>query len=116
MTQLSQSNTFSALAVKSKAFLLLFMFVCVCSSMLKEPISESLQCLCSLGLVHGDVTLASATLTELLKLGERVGGAVEEHCLLTCTLLALQGNYSGVHREAARAIHRYFIIFRDSVS
>uniref|UniRef100_A0A671KPS0 Tetratricopeptide repeat protein 37-like n=1 Tax=Sinocyclocheilus anshuiensis TaxID=1608454 RepID=A0A671KPS0_9TELE len=63
-------------------------------SMLKEPVSESLQCLCSLGLVHGDVTLASATLTELLKLGERVGGAVEEHCLLTCTLLALQGNYS----------------------
>uniref|UniRef100_A0A673MSF9 Tetratricopeptide repeat protein 37-like n=1 Tax=Sinocyclocheilus rhinocerous TaxID=307959 RepID=A0A673MSF9_9TELE len=75
-------------------------------SMLKEPVSESLQCLCSLGLVHGDVTLASATLTELLKLGERVGGAVEERCLLTCTLLALQGNYSGVHREAARAIHR----------
>uniref|UniRef100_A0A673MSF8 Tetratricopeptide repeat protein 37-like n=1 Tax=Sinocyclocheilus rhinocerous TaxID=307959 RepID=A0A673MSF8_9TELE len=58
-------------------------------SMLKEPVSESLQCLCSLGLVHGDVTLASATLTELLKLGERVGGAVEERCLLTCTLLAL---------------------------
>uniref|UniRef100_A0A672MPW7 SKI3 subunit of superkiller complex n=1 Tax=Sinocyclocheilus grahami TaxID=75366 RepID=A0A672MPW7_SINGR len=75
-------------------------------SMLKEPVSESLQCLCSLGLVHGEVTLASATLTELLKLGEHVGGAVEERCLLTCTLLALQGNYSGVHREAARAIHR----------
>uniref|UniRef100_A0A8C1HNC8 SKI3 subunit of superkiller complex n=2 Tax=Cyprinus carpio TaxID=7962 RepID=A0A8C1HNC8_CYPCA len=75
-------------------------------SMLKEPVSESLQCLCSLGLVHGDVTLASATLTELLKLGEGVGGAVEVRCLLTCTLLALQGNYSGVHREAARAIHR----------
>ncbi|XP_016356498.1 tetratricopeptide repeat protein 37-like [Sinocyclocheilus anshuiensis] len=81
-------------------------------SMLKEPVSESLQCLCSLGLVHGDVTLASATLTELLKLGERVGGAVEEHCLLTCTLLALQGNYSGVHREAARAIHRPFNVQR----
>uniref|UniRef100_A0A8C1VN77 Tetratricopeptide repeat domain 37 n=1 Tax=Cyprinus carpio TaxID=7962 RepID=A0A8C1VN77_CYPCA len=63
-------------------------------SMLKEPVSESLQCLCSLGLVHGDVTLASATLTELLKLGEGVGGAVEVRCLLTCTLLALQGNYS----------------------
>uniref|UniRef100_A0A672MRU2 SKI3 subunit of superkiller complex n=1 Tax=Sinocyclocheilus grahami TaxID=75366 RepID=A0A672MRU2_SINGR len=58
-------------------------------SMLKEPVSESLQCLCSLGLVHGEVTLASATLTELLKLGEHVGGAVEERCLLTCTLLAL---------------------------
>uniref|UniRef100_A0A8C1WLQ7 Tetratricopeptide repeat domain 37 n=1 Tax=Cyprinus carpio TaxID=7962 RepID=A0A8C1WLQ7_CYPCA len=74
-------------------------------SMLKEPVPESLQCLCALGLVHGDVTLASATLTELLKLGEPMGGAVEERCLLTCTLLALQGNFSGVHREAARAIH-----------
>uniref|UniRef100_A0A671KUU1 Tetratricopeptide repeat protein 37-like n=1 Tax=Sinocyclocheilus anshuiensis TaxID=1608454 RepID=A0A671KUU1_9TELE len=84
-------------------------------SMLKEPVSESLQCLCSLGLVHGDVTLASATLTELLKLGERVGGAVEEHCLLTCTLLALQGNYSGVHREAARAIHRTLIKLNASL-
>uniref|UniRef100_A0A672MCV1 SKI3 subunit of superkiller complex n=1 Tax=Sinocyclocheilus grahami TaxID=75366 RepID=A0A672MCV1_SINGR len=85
-------------------------------SMLKEPVPESLQCLCALGLVHGDVTLASATLTELLKLGEPIGGAVEERCLLTCTLLALQGNFSGVHREAARAIHRYCIIFRDTVS
>uniref|UniRef100_A0A673LD49 Tetratricopeptide repeat protein 37-like n=1 Tax=Sinocyclocheilus rhinocerous TaxID=307959 RepID=A0A673LD49_9TELE len=75
-------------------------------SMLKEPVPESLQCLCALGLVLGDVTLASATLTELLKLGEPIGGAVEERCLLTCTLLALQGNFSGVHREAARAIHR----------
>uniref|UniRef100_A0A8C2J9Z5 Tetratricopeptide repeat domain 37 n=1 Tax=Cyprinus carpio TaxID=7962 RepID=A0A8C2J9Z5_CYPCA len=83
-------------------------------SMLKEPVPESLQCLCALGLVHGDVTLASATLTELLKLGEPMGGAVEERCLLTCTLLALQGNFSGVHREAARAIHRYCIIFRDT--
>ncbi|XP_048045136.1 tetratricopeptide repeat protein 37 [Megalobrama amblycephala] len=75
-------------------------------SMLKEPIPESLQCLCALGLAHGDVTLASATLAELLKLGEPVGGAVEEYCLLTCTLLALKGNFSGVHREASRAIHR----------
>uniref|UniRef100_A0A671QPQ4 Tetratricopeptide repeat protein 37-like n=1 Tax=Sinocyclocheilus anshuiensis TaxID=1608454 RepID=A0A671QPQ4_9TELE len=81
-------------------------FCCRQNSMLKEPVPESLQCLCALGLVHGDVTLASATLTELLKLGEPIGGAVEERCLLTCTLLALQGNFSGVHREAARAIHR----------
>lgn len=75
-------------------------------SMLKEPVQESLQCLCALGLVHGDVTLASATVTELLKLGEPAGSAVEDRCLLTCTLLALQGNFSGVHREASRAIHR----------
>lgn len=84
--------------------------------MLKEPIPESLQCLCALGLAHGDVTLASATLAELLKLGEPVGGAVEEYCLLTCTLLALKGNFSGVHREASRAIHRYYKLFKDTVS
>lgn len=83
--------------------------------MLKEPVPESLQCLCALGLVHGDVTLASATLTELLKLKDAVGGAVEDRCLLTCTLLALQGNFSGVHREASRAIHRYCVICRDTV-
>ncbi|XP_073716319.1 superkiller complex protein 3 [Misgurnus anguillicaudatus] len=75
-------------------------------SMLKVPVPESLQSLCALGLVHGDLTLASATLAELLKMGEPIGGAVEECCLLTCTLLALQGKYNEVHREAARAIHR----------
>ncbi|XP_036383792.1 tetratricopeptide repeat protein 37 [Megalops cyprinoides] len=73
-------------------------------SMLKEPIAESLLSLCALGLVHRDATLASAALTELLKL--RGGGdSVEERCLLTCALLALQGNYSAVQREAARAVH-----------
>ncbi|TRY85691.1 hypothetical protein DNTS_013421 [Danionella cerebrum] len=75
-------------------------------SMMKEPVRESLLCLCALGLVHGDTTLASATLTELQKLGEPVGAAMEECCLLTCTLLGLQGNYSAVYREASRAIHR----------
>ncbi|XP_051518689.1 tetratricopeptide repeat protein 37 [Myxocyprinus asiaticus] len=75
-------------------------------SLLKEPVPESLQCLCALGLVHGDVNLASATLKELQKLGEPVGGNVVDCCLLTCTLLSLQGDFSSVHREAARAIHR----------
>lgn len=74
--------------------------------MLKEPIPESLLCLCALGLVHGDATLASAALSELLKLDDALKGAVEEHCLLTCTLLALQGNYSAVQREASRAVFR----------
>ncbi|KAM4615710.1 tetratricopeptide repeat protein 37 [Polymixia lowei] len=74
-------------------------------SMLKEPISESLLCLCALGLVHGDATLAGAALTELLKQGTPTGGAVEQRCLLTCSLLALQGNYVAVQREAARAVH-----------
>ncbi|KAG7257827.1 hypothetical protein CRUP_002787 [Coryphaenoides rupestris] len=74
--------------------------------MLKEPIPESLLCLCALGLDHGDATLAAAALTELLKQGTATGGAVEQRCLLTCALLALQGNYSAVQREAARAVHR----------
>ncbi|XP_041957097.1 tetratricopeptide repeat protein 37 isoform X1 [Alosa sapidissima] len=74
-------------------------------SLLKEPISESLLCLCALGLVHGDGTLATAALSELLKLTGGPGGAVEQRCLLTCALLALQGHYSAVPREAARAVH-----------
>ncbi|XP_011614358.2 tetratricopeptide repeat protein 37 isoform X1 [Takifugu rubripes] len=74
-------------------------------SMLKEPISESLLCLCALGLVHSDATLASAALTELLKQGAPSGSVVEQRCLLTCALLALQRNYSAVQREASRAVH-----------
>lgn len=74
-------------------------------SMLKEPISESLLCLCAVGLVHSDATLAAAALTELLKQGSASGSVVEQRCLLTCTLLALQGNYSAVQREASRAVH-----------
>lgn len=92
----------------------IFVCVCVCvcsshSSLLKEPISESLLCLCALGLVHEDVTLASAALSELLKLDLVLRGSVEDHCLLTCTLLALQGNYSAVQREASRAVFRYML-------
>ncbi|KAG8012128.1 Tetratricopeptide repeat protein 37, partial [Nibea albiflora] len=74
-------------------------------SMLKEPISESLLCLCALGLVHSDATLAAAALTELLKQGSASGDVIEQRCLLTCALLALQGNYSAVQREASRAVH-----------
>lgn len=74
--------------------------------MLKEPVSESLLCLCALGLVHNDTTLATAALAELLKQGSSSGSIIEQRCLLTCTLLALQGNYSAVQREASRAVHR----------
>lgn len=74
--------------------------------MLKEPVPESLLCLCALGLVHDDVTLATAALTELLKQDAASGSVVEQRCLLTCTLLALQGNFSAVQREASRAVHR----------
>lgn len=77
------------------------------SSLLKEPVPESLMCLCALGLFHGDVTLASAALSELLKLEGTLGSAVEERCLLTCTLLAVQGKYNAVQREISRAVFRY---------
>uniref|UniRef100_A0A8C9TSJ3 SKI3 subunit of superkiller complex n=1 Tax=Scleropages formosus TaxID=113540 RepID=A0A8C9TSJ3_SCLFO len=73
-------------------------------SMLQEPAAESLLSLCALGLVHSDSTLASAALSELLKRTSGQG-TVEERCILTCTLLALQGNYSAVQKEAARAVH-----------
>ncbi|XP_012671452.2 tetratricopeptide repeat protein 37 [Clupea harengus] len=76
-------------------------------SLLKEPISESLLCLCALGLVHSDGTLATAALSELLKLSVEPGVAMEQRCLLTCALLALQGHYSAVPREAARAVHSH---------
>uniref|UniRef100_A0A673CLB7 Tetratricopeptide repeat domain 37 n=1 Tax=Sphaeramia orbicularis TaxID=375764 RepID=A0A673CLB7_9TELE len=75
-------------------------------SMLKEPIPESLLCLCALGLVQGDATLAAAALTELLKQGSDSGTVTEQRCLLTCALLSLQGNYSAVQREASRAVHK----------
>ncbi|XP_068617091.1 superkiller complex protein 3 [Brachionichthys hirsutus] len=74
-------------------------------SVLKEPIPESLLCLCALGLVHGDATLASAALAELLKQGSSSGSVVEQRCLLTCALLALQGDFRAVQREASRAVH-----------
>lgn len=74
-------------------------------SVLNNPVPESLLCLCALGLVHGDVTLAAAALTELLKHSSASVSVVEQRCLLTCTLLALQGNYSAVQREASRAVH-----------
>uniref|UniRef100_A0AAQ5YQW8 Tetratricopeptide repeat domain 37 n=1 Tax=Amphiprion ocellaris TaxID=80972 RepID=A0AAQ5YQW8_AMPOC len=78
-----------------------------CAVWIEPPISESLLCLCAVGLVHGDATLASAALTELLKQGSASGNVVEQRCLLTCSLLALQGNFSAVQREASRAVHRY---------
>ncbi|XP_075895011.1 tetratricopeptide repeat protein 37 [Nelusetta ayraudi] len=74
-------------------------------SVSQEPIPESLLCLCALGLVNNDATLATAALTELLKHGSASSKVVEQRCLLTCSLLALKGNYSAVQREASRAVH-----------
>ncbi|XP_054630521.1 tetratricopeptide repeat protein 37 isoform X1 [Dunckerocampus dactyliophorus] len=76
-------------------------------SMLKEPVPESLLCLCALGLAHNDTTLAAAARAELLKQSSSSATVVEQRCLLTCTLLALQGNHSAVQREASRAVHSY---------
>ncbi|XP_051923327.1 tetratricopeptide repeat protein 37 [Hippocampus zosterae] len=76
-------------------------------SMLKEPAPESLLCLCALGLVHNDTTLATAARAELLKQGSSCATVIEQRCLLTCALLALQGNYSAVQREASRAVHSH---------
>lgn len=75
-------------------------------SLLKEPIPESLLCLCAMGLVQSDATLAAAALTELLKQTSNSETVIEQQCLLRCTLLALQGKYSAVQREASRAVHR----------
>uniref|UniRef100_A0AAV2MSR5 Tetratricopeptide repeat domain 37 n=1 Tax=Knipowitschia caucasica TaxID=637954 RepID=A0AAV2MSR5_KNICA len=75
-------------------------------SLLKEPIPESLLCLCAMGLVQNDTTLAAAALAELMKQTSNSEMVVEQHCLLKCTLLALQGNLCAVQREASRAIHR----------
>ncbi|XP_049619613.1 tetratricopeptide repeat protein 37 [Syngnathus scovelli] len=95
LLQHQQSNIDSAKAL---------LFKC---SMLKEPVPESLLCLCALGLVHNDTTLAAAARTELLKQGSSCASVIEQRCLLTCTLLALQGDYSAVQREASRAVHSY---------
>uniref|UniRef100_W5M043 SKI3 subunit of superkiller complex n=1 Tax=Lepisosteus oculatus TaxID=7918 RepID=W5M043_LEPOC len=73
-------------------------------SVLKEPCTESLLSLCALGLVSRDATLATAALGELLK-HAGPAEAVQERGLLTCALLALQGNSAGVQRQAARAVH-----------
>ncbi|XP_066567919.1 superkiller complex protein 3 [Amia ocellicauda] len=74
-------------------------------SVLKEPCTESLLCLCALGLVHRDATLAAAALNELLKHSADCEATEEERCLLTCSVLALQGNNSAVQRQAAKAVH-----------
>lgn len=75
-------------------------------SLLKEPIPESLLCLCAMGIVQNDTTLAAAALAELLKQTPNSESVAEQHCLLTCALLSLQGNFSAVQREASRAIHK----------
>ncbi|KFP87318.1 Tetratricopeptide repeat protein 37, partial [Apaloderma vittatum] len=72
---------------------------------LKEPTTESLKALCTLGLVQQDVTLATAALKELLK-HEKGDDSIYERCLIASAVYALQGKNVGVQREVSRAIHR----------
>ncbi|NXL93266.1 TTC37 protein, partial [Alectura lathami] len=73
---------------------------------LKEPSSESLKALCTLGLVKEDVTLATAALKELLK-HEKGNDGIYERCLIASAVYALQGKNVGIQREVSKAIHSH---------
>uniref|UniRef100_A0A669R1N4 Tetratricopeptide repeat domain 37 n=1 Tax=Phasianus colchicus TaxID=9054 RepID=A0A669R1N4_PHACC len=73
---------------------------------LKEPSTESLKALCTLGLVKQDVTLATAALKELLK-HEKGSDGIYERCLIASAVYALQGRNLGIQREVSKAIHSY---------
>ncbi|XP_064294738.1 superkiller complex protein 3 [Phalacrocorax carbo] len=71
---------------------------------LKEPNTESLKALCTLGLVKEDATLATAALKELLK-HEKGGDSIYERCLIASAVYALQGRSVEVQRQVSKAIH-----------
>uniref|UniRef100_A0A8B9NK88 Tetratricopeptide repeat domain 37 n=1 Tax=Accipiter nisus TaxID=211598 RepID=A0A8B9NK88_9AVES len=73
---------------------------------LKEPSTESLKALCTLGLVKQDGTLATAALKELLK-HEKGDDRIYERCLIASAVYALQGRNVAVQREVSKAVHRY---------
>ncbi|XP_048359260.1 tetratricopeptide repeat protein 37 [Sphaerodactylus townsendi] len=73
-------------------------------SLLQEPNMESLQALCTLGLIKQDATLATAALKELLKHRERKNN-VYEKCFLTSAVFALQGRNVAVQRQISKAVH-----------
>uniref|UniRef100_A0A8C0AMS3 Tetratricopeptide repeat domain 37 n=1 Tax=Buteo japonicus TaxID=224669 RepID=A0A8C0AMS3_9AVES len=72
---------------------------------LKEPSTESLKALCTLGLVKQDATLATAALKELLK-HEKRDDSIYERCLIASAVYALQGRNVAVQREVSKAVHR----------
>uniref|UniRef100_A0A8D2KVA6 Tetratricopeptide repeat domain 37 n=1 Tax=Varanus komodoensis TaxID=61221 RepID=A0A8D2KVA6_VARKO len=80
-------------------------------SILQEPNVESLQALCTLGLIKQDATLATAALKELLKHVKRKDDY--KKCLLTSAVYALQGRNMAVRRQVSKAIHRYIICFSE---
>ncbi|NXG82688.1 TTC37 protein, partial [Stercorarius parasiticus] len=71
---------------------------------LKEPSTESLKALCTLGLVKQDATLATAAIKELLK-HEKGDDSIFERCLIASAVYALQGRNVEVQREVSKAIH-----------
>uniref|UniRef100_A0ABM5FT79 Superkiller complex protein 3 n=1 Tax=Pogona vitticeps TaxID=103695 RepID=A0ABM5FT79_9SAUR len=73
-------------------------------SILQEPNTESLQALCTLGLIAQDATLATAALKELLKHLERKDD-LYKRCLLTSAVYALQGRSQTVQRQVSKAVH-----------
>ncbi|XP_063151480.1 superkiller complex protein 3 [Candoia aspera] len=73
-------------------------------SILQEPNMESLQALCSLGLVKQDATLATAALKELLKHTGKKDN-IYKQCLLTSAVYALQGRHLVVQRQVSKAVH-----------
>ncbi|XP_021397206.2 superkiller complex protein 3 isoform X2 [Lonchura striata] len=73
---------------------------------LKEPSTESLKALCTLGLVKQDATLATAALKELLK-HEKGDDGIYERCLIASAIYALQGRNVAIQREVSKAIHSY---------
>ncbi|XP_034296590.1 superkiller complex protein 3 isoform X2 [Pantherophis guttatus] len=75
-------------------------------SILQEPNMESLQALCSLGLIKQDATLATAALKELLKhTGKK--DDVYKRCLLATAVYALQGRHLAVQRQVSKAVHSH---------
>uniref|UniRef100_A0A8C5SKG4 SKI3 subunit of superkiller complex n=1 Tax=Laticauda laticaudata TaxID=8630 RepID=A0A8C5SKG4_LATLA len=75
-------------------------------SILQEPNMESLQALCSLGLIKQDATLATAALKELLKHTGKKDN-VYKRCLLASAVYALQGRHMAVQRQVSKDVHRY---------
>ncbi|XP_014739044.1 PREDICTED: tetratricopeptide repeat protein 37 [Sturnus vulgaris] len=73
---------------------------------LKEPSTESLKALCTLGLVKQDATLATAALKELLK-HEKGNDGIYERCLIASAVYALQGRNMAIQREVSKAIHSH---------
>ncbi|ETE71806.1 Tetratricopeptide repeat protein 37, partial [Ophiophagus hannah] len=70
----------------------------------REPNMESLQALCSLGLIKQDATLAIAALKELLKHTGKKDN-VYKRCLLASAVYALQGRHLAVQRQVSKDVH-----------